>query len=97
MKFLTIFNASLSALCLTMAVVQGVVCLLYAFAVQEAPRLRDDLPLLLGSTLIFLIMGLLFLAGFIGLWRQRRWRWPMQGLIALSLAPAGLALYGLLT
>jgi hypothetical protein len=97
MKFLMILNASLGALCLTMAVMQAVVSLMYAFIVDLSPRLAEDLPLLLGSTAIFLAIGLLFLAGFFGLLRRKPWRWPMQGAIAVALVPAALVLYRLMT
>lgn len=96
-KLLMIVDASLAALGITMGMVQAVVCVLYLFTLDESPALSREMPMLVASTAIFTVLGLLFLASFIGLLRQRTWRWPVQVLVFVAIAPASLALYALMT
>lgn len=90
-----IVDGAMAALGLTMGLVQGVVCLLYATAFDLSASLREQMPMLLASTVIFTIAGLLFLAAFIGMLRKWPWVWPLQGAVLVSAAASGLALYGL--
>lgn len=96
-RLLLIVDAGIGALCLVMALVQAVVCLLYAFVLDESPRLGAQLPLLIASTLVFLVVGLAFVGAFVGLLRARPWRWLLQGAVIAGLVPAGVALYRLMT
>lgn len=96
-KLVLIFDGALAALGLVMALVQAVVCLLYAFVIDEAPRLAAQLPALIGSTAIFALLGAGFLAAFVSQLRQRAWRWPVQLLVVAALVPAGMTLYRLMT
>ena len=94
---LLIVDASIAALALTMGLVQAVVCILYGFVLDMSPALVKQMPMLLWSTAIFTVVGLLFLAGFFLLLRGRAWRWPMQGFAFFTLAPAAMVLSRLLT
>ncbi len=96
-KFVLVVDAAMAALCLTLAVVQAVVCILYLFVLDLSPTLRGQMSMLLGSTAIFAVVGLLFLAGFLGLLKHWRWHWPLQGLVVVATVPAALGLYSLLT
>jgi hypothetical protein len=96
-KFLMIFDAALGALCLTLGIVQGVVCILYWFVLDLSPSLRGQMPMLLGSTLIFSVVGLMFLAGFVGYWRRWNWAWALQAFVLIAAVPASLSLYRILT
>lgn len=96
-KFLMIFDAALGALCLTLGIVQGVVCILYSFVLDLSPSLRGQMPMLLASTLIFTIVGLMFLAGFVGFWRRWNWAWGLQACLLVAAVPAALSLYRILT
>ncbi len=89
---LLIIDASIACLGLTMGLVQAVVCILYGFVLDMSPALVKQLPMLLWSTAIFTGIGLAFLGVFFMLLRGRNWRWPAQGLVLVSLAPAGLVL-----
>lgn len=94
---LLIVDGAIATLALTMALVQGVVCILYGFVLDMSPKLVKQLPMLIGSTAVFAIVGLLFLYGFFLLLRGRAWRWPVQGLAVLALVPAAILLSRLLT
>lgn len=96
-KFLMVFDAALGALCLTLGIVQGVVCILYWFVIDLSPSLRGQIPMLLGSTLIFTLVGLMFLAGFLGFWRRWNWAWGLQAVVLIAAVPASLSLYKILT
>jgi len=94
---LLIIDAAIAALALTMGLVQAVVCILYGFVLDMSPALVRQMPMLLWSTTIFTVVGLLFLAGFFLLLRGRAWRWLMQGVAFFTLAPAAMVLSRLLT
>ena len=96
-KFLMIFDAALGALCLTMGIVQGVVCILYLFVLDLSPSLSGQMPMLVGSTVIFTLVGLMFLAGFWGFWRRWNWAWSLQVFALVAVVPASLSLYRILT
>lgn len=86
MKYLQIVNAALLALGAVMALVLAVVSLLYGAHLEEAPRLRADLPRLLELTGWFLLLAAASGATFFG--HRRRWpgRWLLQGTPLVALA-----------
>ena len=89
---LLIVDASLATLGLTMGLVQGVVCILYLFTLDLSPALHKQMPMLVWSTVIFTVVGLLFLLGFWALLKRRNWGWPMQAAAFLLLAPASMVI-----
>lgn len=89
---LLIIDAAIACLGLTMGLVQAVVCILYGFVLDMSPALVKQMPMLLWSTAIFTVVGLIFLVGFFMLLRGRSGRWPVQGVALASLAPAGVVL-----
>lgn len=96
-RFLLIFDAAVAALALTMGLVQAVVCILYGFSLDLSPSLAKQMPVLLWSTAIFTVVGLLFLGCFWWLLRRRPGHAVLQVLVLASLVPAGLLLGRLLT
>ncbi|WP_028007706.1 hypothetical protein [Solimonas flava] len=86
MKALNIFNAVMLALAATFAVTLGVVWILYAFNMDNEPRLHSEWRLVTHMTLSFLALTLVAAFAFWGQHRQRAWRWPAQGVQLLALA-----------
>lgn len=89
-------NIGLLLLGLTLFVILGVVCILYAFYLDEAPRLRDDWPQLIRSTLLFGVLALVATLGEYGLRKQTSWRWAGQGALAATVLVVGILLKRLL-
>lgn len=54
MRQLFILNCALLALASVMALVLGVVCLIYAVYLDEMPKLRSEFPFLIISALLFM-------------------------------------------
>jgi hypothetical protein len=79
-------NAVVLAIAVTMAVMMGVVTLLYGLYLDEAPRLRDQWPLLTQSAALFTLLALVAGAAFYGARNERPWRWHAQGVLALLVA-----------
>ncbi len=91
MKPLQILNLTLAALAATLALVLGVVCILYGANLDAAPKLQRELPRLLAMTLMFTL-----LSAYAGLvwWAQRghkSWAAWSQAALAPVLAAAYLA------
>lgn len=59
----------------------AVVLLLFFILADEHPRLAAEFAPLLTSTGIFVGMTAICAASFIGLVRNRRWKWAAQGLM----------------
>lgn len=76
-------NAVVLACAGTMAMMLGVVCLLYGVHMDEAPQLRENWPMLTRSAALF--AGLTAMAGIAlyGLLRSRPWRWYAEAALAI--------------
>jgi hypothetical protein len=69
----------------------SVVSLLFFLLGDEHPRLDAEFGPLMASTGIFLGLTGLCAAGFLGVVKNTRWKWPAQG--AMWTAIAGVVLY----
>lgn len=90
MKYLQILNGALAALGAALGTVLAVVCLMYAVHLDSAPRLRDDMPMLLAATGAFVALGAVALGAFVGHRRSWRLRWALQALPFAALASLAL-------
>lgn len=97
MRYLTIVNGALFALFASLAVVMGVVCIMYLVYLNAEPRLQSEWPAVLASTVIFAVLGVTSGFGFFGLLRGKSWRWIAQAVLLLSLIPGYLTLVKLYT
>ena len=86
MRQLTYLNIALLALFVTMALVLGVVCLIYLFYIADDPRLRAELSYLLISTSWFFALAIVSAAATYWLVKRRRGLWLMQGTLAATIA-----------
>lgn len=83
MKHLQILNLVLAALAATLALVLGVVCILYLANLDAAPKMQRELPRLLALTLMFSVLG-----GYAALvWWAQRARKPWAAWSQAALAP----------
>ena len=96
-RFLLIFDAAVAALALTMGLVQAVVCILYGFSLDLSPALDKQIPVLLWSTGLFTLVGLLFLGCFWWLLRRGAGYILLQILTLASLVPAWFIVVALFT
>lgn len=95
-RYLTIINAALFALFASLAVVLGVVCIMYFFWLESSPRLQSEWHTVKFSTLLFAVLTVLAGTSFLGLLREYRWRWPALAIFVIALAPAARLLENLL-
>lgn len=93
MRYLTIVNGALFALFAALALVMGVVCILYLPYLETTPRLQSEWPSVLTTTAVFTLLTVSTGFGFYGLLRARSWRWIAQLLLLLTVVP-GLLLLG---
>lgn len=95
MRALLILDAALMALAATMALVLGVVCILYAANLELSPRLAGELPGLLALTGVFAALAV---AAAIAVWslRRRAAPWLVQPLFLLGVGAAGLWIWDFL-
>ena len=85
MRALLILNLLLLAAAATMALVLGVVCILYWANLDASPRMARELPGLLALTGMFTLLTLSG-GGAVAAWRwMPRWRWPGQLVFAGTL------------
>ncbi|MEK6805241.1 MAG: hypothetical protein AABY95_01155 [Pseudomonadota bacterium] len=83
MKHLQILNLALAALAATLALVLGVVSILYLANLDAAPKMQRELPRLLAMTLMFSVLG-----GYAALvWWAQRVRQPWAPWSQAMLAP----------
>ena len=90
-------NAVLLASAATMAMMMGVVCLLYGIYLDEAPQLRENWPVLTQSALIFAALTAISGVAFYGLLRNKTWRWYGQAAVWPATVLSGWLLWKLLT
>lgn len=90
-------NAVVLAIAVTMAVMMGVVCLLYGVYLNEAPQLLEQWPLLTQSTALFVVLAVVAAVAFHGLRRETSWRWLGQAALMLTMATTMGLLWRLLT
>lgn len=83
MNYLRLVNALLLAAAVTMALVLGVVSLIYAIYAGETPRLGRELPGLLTITGVFAVYALVAGFALVGVLRRRWWLWLGQGAVLL--------------
>jgi hypothetical protein len=68
-----------------------VVLLLFFLLLDDHPRLGEELPALLVSTGIFVVMTAICAISFLGVIRRRSWRWFAQ--LAMWAGIVGTAIY----
>lgn len=84
MNYLRIINVLLLAAAVTMAVVLGVVALIYALYAGETPRLARELPGILTITSAFAVYALIAGAACMALFKRWRWLWLGQGALIVA-------------
>jgi Na+-driven multidrug efflux pump len=82
---LTIINGILLGSAASIAAGLSVVLLLFFLLIDEHPRLAEEYPSLVVSTLIFLGLTAVCAFSFVGLLKQWRSRWLGQALMWLGL------------
>lgn len=97
MNFLRWWTVALMMFGATMALIMGVVCLLYYIYLDSAPALREQLPLLTNLVALFTVLGILGFTAFIPLRRQNRWMWPTQALLFIGAITITMTFWRLLT
>lgn len=90
MQPLTIITGVLLGTAVSIAAGLTVVLFLFFVLADEHPRLASEFPSLIASTGIFLVMTAICALSFLGLLRERPWRWFAQvamwaGLVCLVL------------
>lgn len=83
-RLVEILDWGATAIGAMMAINLGVVALILAFHVDDAPRYRDDLPLIMTCALLFGLLGTAACAAAIGMRRDRAWGWAAQGGVLLA-------------
>ena len=78
MRPLTIVTGILLGSAASISVGLAVVLLLFFLLIDEHPRLSDEFPALVDSTLVFLALTAVCAFSFLGLIREHRWRWLGQ-------------------
>lgn len=67
----------------------AVVLFIYWLLLDEYPRLESEMPMLLQSSGIFLVITVICAVSFIGIIKMRPWRWAAQAVMWASLAGVG--------
>lgn len=96
MKALLIVNAALCALAATLALVLGVVLILYGFNTDLSSNIAADMPLLATITGIFLVLALVLGLAFWSQLRRVAWRWWAQAVAVFAVVAGSMLLYRLL-
>jgi len=73
----------------SIALVLAMVVVIFAFSAGGQPALGREYPGLLTSAGLFTVLAGLAAAAFVGLQRERAWRWAAQGAMWLALALVG--------
>lgn len=96
MKYLLILDAALFAMTATLALVLGVVVLLYSFHAGLSARVALELPQVASLSLCFALLAGVLGVAFWSLLRARAWRWWAQACAATSLVVGALFVYRML-
>lgn len=96
MNFLRWYTLGLALLGLTMAITLGVVCLIYMVYLDTAPKLREEWPVLIWSTLMFSALAAVAGVAFQGLRADTRWKWFAQAFLLVALVSIGWVLQRML-
>ncbi len=97
MRALLILDAALFALSGTLAVVLGVVWILYRFNTDLSASVNAEMPTVASVMAIFAIMAAALAAAFWSLLRHAAWKWWAQVVAAAGLVVGSLLLYRVLT
>ena len=97
MRALLILDAALFALAGTLAVVLGVVLILFSFHTELSTTVATDMSSVAVVTTIFTVLTLFLGVAFISLLRRKAWTWWAQAGAAMSLVIGSLLLYRVLT
>ena len=90
MKHLLILNLLLTAAAVTMATVLGVVCLLYWFNLDAAPRMARELPGIARLAAVFVPPALFCMLASWAVHRRHAVWWLAQGLFVAGLVFASI-------
>lgn len=97
MRALLILDAALFALAGTLAVVLGVVLILYSFHTELSATVTSDMSTVAVVMGIFAVLSLFTGTAFWSLLRKATWAWWAQAGAAMSLVFGSLLLYRVLT
>jgi hypothetical protein len=92
-KYLLIVDAALAALGTAMTVAVSYVCLVFGIYRGSEPSMQRGFPGLLTVSACFLALAVIAGLATYGLWKRRRWNWPAQGVLAVSLPCLFLIVY----
>lgn len=84
MNVLRWFNVGILLFGASMALCFAVVCLIYGYHMDTTPRLREEWPMLVWSTLLFAGVGAVAGLGTYGLQRNKAWKWIAQGVLVTT-------------
>lgn len=96
MRALLILDAALFALAATLALVLGVVLILYGFHTDLSSRVGAEMPMLATVMGCFAVLALLLGIAFWSQLRRVAWRWWAQAAAAFAVIAGSLYLYRLL-
>jgi hypothetical protein len=96
MKALLIVDAALCALAATLALVLGVVLILYGFHTDLSSRVGAEMPMLATVMGCFAVLAVALGLAFWGQLRRVTWRWWAQSIATLAVLAGSLFLYRLL-
>lgn len=96
MRYLLLLDAALCALAATLALVLGVVGVLYSFHTGLSARVAVELPQVAALSLCFALLAAVLGLAFWSLLRARAWHWWAQAGAVASLVIGSMFIYRLL-
>lgn len=97
MRYLLILDAALFALAATLAVVLGVVLLMYGVYADTSTRVAAEIPTLAAAMSAFALLAVPLGLAFWSLLRRKPWLWWAQAVAAVVLALGSMFLFDLFT
>lgn len=97
MRYLLIVDAALFAMAGTLAIVLGVVLILYSVHTDLSARVGAEMPLLAAVMGSFAVLAVVCGAAFWSLLKQRSWCWRAQIVAGISVVLGSIHLYRLVT